>query len=138
MSTDTYRTPGRTVDETENERTKIHEAAETKRKQISEREETRRKRIVELGPVPYIVACILGVVGIVFAALTTSTYFESKGPPKPVSCSESVEVITKSDSMRSCQNGWFDSKPGPGNNELTVSCHCGAKPAATSSDGGTP
>ena len=39
----TYREPGRTVDETEIERAKLHEGAETKRKEIEEKEESRRQ-----------------------------------------------------------------------------------------------
>ncbi len=136
MSTDTYRTPGRAVDETEIEREKVRQAAETKRKAIEEREATRRARIKEQGPAPLLAGAVLGMIGMVVAGVSFSNWVEAKHPKAPDPCVERVEVISHSDSSRECHNGGHIETSSMPDGQVLWRCLCG-RTSTGAADGGT-
>ncbi len=125
---DSYREPGRTVDETEIVRAKIHEAAETKRKQIEETEKTKRDR----GDTPYIAWGLVSAVAIIGAAICIGTYITSKYPhPEVVNCVEKIEIISSESRVRECENGGRIETRSIDNNHIEWRCVCGPPRASS-------
>lgn len=128
--TDAYRTPGREVDETAVETAKIHEAAETQRALITEREKTKREALDNRDNagylLPRVVAGIVAVAAVIAIATTANTYIEAHSP-KPISrpCVAWAEVLSHSDSNRTCAHGRLISQPVSGKDgEMFVRCIC--------------
>lgn len=114
-----YREPG-TIDRTEIERAKIHEAAETKRTLIAERERTKRARVEEYGlAVPF---AVIAVAFLACAAVVcvTSSYFRAKAP-----CVEEAALITYGGEAMRCAGGHIETEVLPDRHVLWK-CRCPA------------
>ena len=146
--TDAYRTPGRDIDMTEIERTKIHEAAETKRAEISEREKTKREAQKYRSQwwsahgfaMSVSLMVFLAISGVI-AGINVHAWIESTHPPPPFipsqSCSETVEVVSSWSSIGHCDKGGHITTEKLERGEVLWHCHC-PSPSAAITDGGVP
>ena len=127
-----YREPG-TVDQTEVERAKIHEAAETARKRIEEAEKTKRAIAAEKGDawvVPWIAAAIAAVIGVIATASTVQVHIERTHHTPPEPCRDSSTLVSTkagSPSSHECALGaQRTTEPAP--NGMMVHCTCARQP----------
>lgn len=122
MSDQPYRTPGRDVDKTEVEITKIREAAETKRKLIEEREKTKRQDLSERDTAGYVVPKIVAGITILLIALigyyAWEAYVQSRTPESTcreesrkksdystMKCPHSLHVLVNGETEWTCKCG---------------------------------
>lgn len=125
------------VNKTEIECTKIREREDTKRKVIEQREQTKREKIKTRGDglIEWVASTLMVVVVCVTVGVSLSGWIKAIRPPS--TCSETVEVINTQDSVRSCPpGGWYETVSDQ--HGVTVHCHCGPKPGASSTSEAEP
>ena len=131
----------------------VYNRTEVELSRIREQEETKRQRTLQVEKTKQaarssegywvvrglaVAAAMVSVVSICIAGY--NMYDDKMHAEHPAAfvtstnCRETAEVITNSDSSRSCGPGaWFESTPMALPGHILIRCHCGPKPAATAS-----
>ncbi len=100
-----YREPGTSVDVTDVERARIHEAAETRREHIRQREETRRERTKALGIYPYVILGITMAIMTIVGGIVVSQHIGASHPEADKPCADSVHVLDEYKKEYQCVAG---------------------------------